>query len=161
MSKKTRECLLCFRIKNVIKKGSKKEKKKEKRIKIVSQKKKKKRHHRENTSSPDEMGDRGPTDVSVDLPGPRQSQCGANDVKGFHPSCCVITQTNRPHSIAAAASLLARPVDFGVHHSHMPGQCIIARESLFFGAQMTADLLLAGIVDRVFVPCQIVGSRED
>lgn len=38
MSKKTRECLLCFRIKNVIKKGSKKEKKK-KRIKIVKKKK--------------------------------------------------------------------------------------------------------------------------
>ena len=106
------------------------------------------------------MGDRGPTDVSVDPPAP-DSPNVVPMTSDFHPSGCVIAQTNCPHSIAAAASLLARPVDFGVHHSHMPGQCIIARESLFFGAQMTADLLLAGIVDRVFVPCQIVGSRED
>lgn len=63
--------------------------------------------------------------------------------------------------LAASAFLLAWPVNFGVHYPHVPCQGIIARESLFLGAQMTADLLLAGIVDRVFVPRKIVGSGEN
>lgn len=62
--------------------------------------------------------------------------------------------------LAPSALLLAWPVNFGVHYPHVPCQGIIARESLLFGAQMTADLLLPGIVDRVFVPRKIVRSGE-
>lgn len=63
--------------------------------------------------------------------------------------------------LAASALLLAWPVNFGVHNPHVPCQGIIAREGLFLGAQMTADLFLAGIVDRVFVPRKIVRSGEN
>ena len=64
------------------------------------------------------------------------------------------------HSLTAAASLLSRPIDFGVNHSHMPGQCIVAREGFLLGAQMTADLLLTSIVDRIFMSRQIIGPRK-
>jgi len=43
----------------------------------------------------------------------------------------------------------------------MPGECIIPRKRLLLGAQVTADLDLASVVDRVFVSGEIVGARED
>lgn len=64
-------------------------------------------------------------------------------------------------SITAPASLLTRPVDFGMDHPHVPGQRIIAREGLLLRAQMTSDLLLTGVVDRVLVPRKIIRPRED
>lgn len=60
-----------------------------------------------------------------------------------------------------AASLLARPINFGMHNAHMPCKGIIPTEGLLFGAQVASDLKLARIVDRIFVPSQIVRSRED
>ena len=64
-------------------------------------------------------------------------------------------------SVPSPASLLARPVHFGVHHTHVSGQCIIATEGLFLSAEMASHLLLARIVDRILVPSKIVGSGED
>jgi len=48
-----------------------------------------------------------------------------------------------------------------VHHSQMSGEGIVPAERLLLGAQRTVHFLLAGIVDRVLVPGQIVRSRED
>lgn len=64
-------------------------------------------------------------------------------------------------SIPSTASLLAGPIHFGVHHSHVSGQCIIATEGLLFGAKMTPHLLLAGVVDGILVAGQIVGPGEN
>jgi hypothetical protein len=64
-------------------------------------------------------------------------------------------------SFTAPASLLTGPIHFRMNHPHVPGQRIIAREGLLLRAQMTSDLLLTGVVDRVLVPRKIVGSRKD
>ena len=56
--------------------------------------------------------------------------------------------------------LLAGPVNFRVDYPHVPCQSIIARERLFLRAQMTADLLFAGVVDRILVPRKVVRSRK-
>lgn len=61
-------------------------------------------------------------------------------------------------SVAATATLLARPIHFRVHHTHMTGQRIVSAECLLFGAEMTADLLLPCVVDGVLMAGQIVGS---
>ena len=64
-------------------------------------------------------------------------------------------------SVPSPASLLARPIHFGVHHTHVSGQCIIATEGLLLSAEMASHLLLARIVDRIFMSGKIVGPRED
>lgn len=44
---------------------------------------------------------------------------------------------------------------------HVSRQRIVARERLGFIAQCTADLLLAYVVNRVLMSCEIVWTRED
>jgi len=56
---------------------------------------------------------------------------------------------------------LSWPVNIGMHHPHMSGQCVIARESLLFRTQMTSHLLFPCIVDGVFVSGKIVRPRKD
>jgi hypothetical protein len=43
----------------------------------------------------------------------------------------------------------------------MPCQGIVPRKGLLFGAQVTSNFLLAGIVDSVFVTSEIIWTRED
>lgn len=52
---------------------------------------------------------------------------------------------------AAAASVLAREVDFRMHHTHVSGQSVAPAESLLFHAKGTSDLLLADVVDGILV----------
>jgi hypothetical protein len=44
---------------------------------------------------------------------------------------------------------------------HVARECVVARKRLFLDAQCAAHLLLARVVDRVLVPGQVVGPRED
>lgn len=64
-------------------------------------------------------------------------------------------------SVPSAASLLARPVHLGMHHAHVSGEGVIATEGLLLSAKMAPHLLLARVVNRIFVPSKIVGPRED
>jgi hypothetical protein len=43
----------------------------------------------------------------------------------------------------------------------MSCQCVVPAERFLFGTQRTVHLLLPSIVDRVLVPSQIVGPREN
>lgn len=47
-----------------------------------------------------------------------------------------------------------------MHDTHVSGQCIVSAECLLFRAQMAAYLLLAVVVDRVFVAREIVAAAE-
>lgn len=64
-------------------------------------------------------------------------------------------------SLPTASSLLAWPIDFGMHHPHVSRERIVTGEGFLLRAEMTADLLLARVVDRVLVAREIVGPRED
>ena len=56
---------------------------------------------------------------------------------------------------------LAWPVDVGVYDPHVSGQGVISRKRFLFGAQVAAHFLFPGIVDRVFVTGEIVGTGKD
>ena len=43
----------------------------------------------------------------------------------------------------------------------VPCQSILARKGLFVVANLAASLLSGCVVDCVFVPCQVVGTRKD
>lgn len=43
----------------------------------------------------------------------------------------------------------------------MPGKSVCAAECLLFRTKVASHLLLAGVVDGIFVTCEIVGSGED
>lgn len=59
-------------------------------------------------------------------------------------------------SVSAPATLLARPVNLRVHHTHVSSECVIATEGLLFCAQMASHLLLARVVDRILMASQVV-----
>jgi len=86
--------------------------------------------------------------------------------KNFEVSCESVSRerqiNGRITSVASGASpsVLAREVDFGMHDTHVPCQCVIATECLLLDAQSAADLRLADVVNRVFVTGQVVWSRE-
>ena len=61
----------------------------------------------------------------------------------------------------ASPAVLAREVNFGMHNAHVPRQSVAAREEFFFLAERASRLLLADVVDRILVPREIVGPRED
>lgn len=63
--------------------------------------------------------------------------------------------------VPSAAPVLSREVYLWMDDSHVSGESVIPGEGLFLGAERTPDLLLADVVDRVFVPCEIVRPRED
>lgn len=48
-----------------------------------------------------------------------------------------------------------------MYHPHVSRQRIIPGERLLFRAQMTPHLLFSRVVNGIFVPRQIVRSRED
>lgn len=50
---------------------------------------------------------------------------------------------------------------FRMHHSQMSGERIVSAESLLLRTEGTMHLLLARIVNRVFVPGEVVGPGED
>lgn len=56
-----------------------------------------------------------------------------------------------------ASTMLARKVDLGVHDAQMASERIITRERLLLDAQRAPHFLLARIVNRIFVPGEIVG----
>jgi len=62
---------------------------------------------------------------------------------------------------SAPTPMLAWKVNVRVTDTEVPGQRIVAAEGLLLGAQVAAHLLLARVVDRVFVAREIVGPRED
>ena len=47
-----------------------------------------------------------------------------------------------------------------MHDAHVSCQCIVPAECLLFRAQVAAHLLLAVVVDRVFVSREIVAAAE-
>jgi hypothetical protein len=55
----------------------------------------------------------------------------------------------------------ATEFDFGMHHAHVSCQGIVSRKRFVLGAEMTPDLLLACVVDGVFVAGEVVRARED
>lgn len=57
------------------------------------------------------------------------------------------------------SSYVAWKVEVWMDDAHTPGQGVVARECLLFGADMASDLLLARIVNGIFVPSEVV-SRE-
>jgi hypothetical protein len=57
--------------------------------------------------------------------------------------------------------MLAGEGHVGMAHPVVSGEGICSAESLFFGAKIAADLLFASIVDGIFVPGEIIRSRED
>lgn len=54
-----------------------------------------------------------------------------------------------------------RPINIRMHHPHVAGQGIIPRERFFLSTQMTANLLLARIMDGVLMTGEVVRARED
>ena len=65
-------------------------------------------------------------------------------------------------SIMSTATSASRQLNvFRMHHSQVPRERVIPAEALLLGAQRTVHLLLARIVDRVFVSREIVRSGED
>lgn len=58
-------------------------------------------------------------------------------------------------------AVLARDLDFGVADAEVSGKSIGAAEGLFLGTQLATHLLLARIMDRIFVARQVVRPRED
>jgi len=64
-------------------------------------------------------------------------------------------------TLLSSSPVLSGKVDLGMDDTHMPRQGIVARKGLFLHAQRTADLLLASVVDGVFVPGEVVWPRED
>jgi hypothetical protein len=73
----------------------------------------------------------------------------------------VMGKTKFRGSVLALPLLLARPVDLRVDHAHVSCQGIVPRECLLLCAQVTPNLLLARVMDRIFMPRKIVGSRKD
>lgn len=61
----------------------------------------------------------------------------------------------------STATVLAGKFHVGMADTVMPCQCICAAERLLLGTQVAPDLLLAAIVNRVLVPCEVVRSGED
>jgi len=72
-----------------------------------------------------------------------------------------LASRSTPTSGAAASPVLARELHIRVTHPVMSRQSIRPAEGLLLGAEIAAHLLLAGIVDRVFVTSEIIGPGED
>jgi hypothetical protein len=100
---------------------------------------------------------RGPTMPSSEP----ASQCGPN--LPTHDATIMPESPNKVRSLVQTPAAPAlRQIDMlGVHHAEMSGKCIIPAERLLLGAQRTVHLLLAGVVDSVLVPGEIVRARED
>jgi len=64
-------------------------------------------------------------------------------------------------ALVSPPAVLSRELDIWVADSVMPGQGVGATEGLLLCAKVTANLLLSGVVYRVFVPCEVVGPGED
>ena len=64
------------------------------------------------------------------------------------------------HAFISPSSRLSWKVHIWVHDAHMSRQCIVPAECLLFCAQMAAHLLLAIVMDRVFVSREIVAAAE-
>jgi len=64
-------------------------------------------------------------------------------------------------TLLSSSLVLSGEVESGMDDTHMPRQGIVAREGLFLSAYCTADLLLASVVDGVFVSGKVVWPRED
>ena len=62
----------------------------------------------------------------------------------------------------AATSSPMLPGEFHIRMTHaiVPGKRIRSAECLLLGAQITVNLLLASIVNRILVTCQVVRSGE-
>lgn len=54
---------------------------------------------------------------------------------------------------------VAGEVHVRVRYAHMSYQCVAPAEGLFFRVQMAPNLLLPVVVDRVFMPRQIVKTQ--
>ena len=60
-----------------------------------------------------------------------------------------------------AIPVLAREVDFRMHHPHMPGKTVVSSEFLLLNTKRTTDLLLISIMDGVFMSREIIWPPED
>ena len=58
--------------------------------------------------------------------------------------------------LSAAAPLLAREVNVGMHDPHVPGERVTAGEGLLLRAEAASDFLLAVVVNRVLMASQVV-----
>ena len=57
--------------------------------------------------------------------------------------------------------MLSREFNIRVTHAVVPSECVRPAERLLIGTELAPDFLLASIVDGVFVPGKVVGSREE
>lgn len=64
-------------------------------------------------------------------------------------------------SLHSSTTMLPGKLDVGMANSIVSRKRIRAAKSLLLSTQIAPNLLLAAIVDRVLVPCKVVGSRED
>lgn len=70
--------------------------------------------------------------------------------------------SSSPRSVSSVSSPTLRQLDVvWMAHSEVSGERIVPRKRLLLGAQVAAHFLLACVVDRVFVSCEIVRPRED
>jgi len=73
-----------------------------------------------------------------------------------------VTQSGNSYSVStSAASTLPKFNVLRMTNTEVSGESIISAEGLFFGTQVTTNLLLSCIVDCIFMSCEIVRPRED
>jgi hypothetical protein len=58
---------------------------------------------------------------------------------------------------ASPSAVLAWKVNLRMHYPHVASERVGSRKGLVFGAEGAARLLLADVVDGIFVPREIVG----
>jgi len=89
-----------------------------------------------------------------------QNAVMTDDGKQILPTQGVI-MTRRKRLVIAPAAVLAGEIDFRMHDAHVSGERVIPGEGLVLDTKRTANLLLAGIVNGVFMTGQVVRSREN
>jgi len=57
--------------------------------------------------------------------------------------------------------MLARKLHVRVAYPVMPGKCVCATECFLFGAEVASHLLLASVVNGVFVAGKVIWPREN
>lgn len=88
--------------------------------------------------------------------GPRfqTEKCFQTPVQGFRRAKPLLPSP----TVNTTSALLAVKLDIRVAHPVMSSKCICTAEGLFVSAKVASDLLLARIVNRVFVAGKVVGS---
>jgi len=70
---------------------------------------------------------------------------------------CPVTSS----ALTTTPALLSGKFDVGMADTVVTGECICTAECLLVGAEVTSHLLLTCVVNRILMPCQVVGPGED